>query len=313
MFICGCFESQSLLRLRLPEQPARLGDLYLRVARRQNGFIDRTAWFWQRAVDPPVNQVTTFCVCESGEVTGYVVLGRRWLDDGRPRTEIACREMMSATPAAGRRLWTLLADERSIGRSLVVTGPPAAADQLLFAEQAADIDWQVRWMLRILDVEAALTGRGYPTGREGQVVLDVEDDLVPRNGGRFALEVAGGHARVRRGGGSGGPVLLSVRALAALYTGHLTAEELAAAGVHLPGGDAPRKEGGDGSLFPGIGEDADAVELGFTHEIAELLEGGLGLPGVTDDEGGAQGQTRHLGPGALDQLANQAGAVSAAH
>lgn len=217
---------------RLPADPAAVsavvGDLYRRIARRTNGFIDRSPWFWQRSIAPRT-PVDAYCVREAGAVTGYLVLGRRWPGHGLPHWELSCREMLSETPAAERRLWTLLADERSLARSLLLTGPPSMTGLLGFLEQTAEVESQIAWMLRVVDVEAALAGRGFP-GRAGRVVLEVEDDLVARNRGRFALELDGGRARVQRTDEQG-QARLSIRGLAALYSGHHTAERLAAAGL----------------------------------------------------------------------------------
>jgi predicted acetyltransferase len=85
------------------------------------------------------------------------------------------------------------------------------------------------WMVRVLDVAAALEARGWPAGAAGTLHLEVEDDLFPENGGRFVLEVSDGVARVRRGGE--GRMRLHVRALAPLYTGFYRAEGLRAAGA----------------------------------------------------------------------------------
>jgi predicted acetyltransferase len=216
-----------------------LGDVYGRVARGENGFVDRTLWFWQRAIEPLHEEVAAFCVREAGAITGYAVLARRWETRARPHSDIVCREWLAETPAAASRLWTLFADERSLARSLLVTGPPAPPEQLVFAEQAADVDWQIRWMLRVLDVEAALAARGYADGVERRVALEVEDDRVARNRDRFSLEVAGGRASVVRGaGGAREAVRIGIRGLAALYSGYLSAEQLARAGMASGARDA---------------------------------------------------------------------------
>jgi predicted acetyltransferase len=228
---------------RVPPDPVAaavaLSEHYARAAQRENGLVDRTHWFWQRAVDPLNHQVTTFAVREEGAITGHVILSRRWFTQGAPHTELVCREMVAETATSARRLWTLLADERSLARSLLINGPPVAAEQLFFAEQTPEVDWQVRWMLRILNVEAALTGRGYLAGLEREVAFEVEDELVAENRGRFALAVAGGRGTVERGGaGRGGAVRLGIRALAALFTGYLGAEQLARAGMASGDADA---------------------------------------------------------------------------
>ena len=59
--------------------------------------------------------------------------------------------------------------------------------------------------------------------------MEVRDELLPENHGRFVLEVVGGEASVRRGGE--GRLALDVRALAPLYTGHLTAQDLRSVGL----------------------------------------------------------------------------------
>jgi len=216
-----------------------LGDVYGRIARGENGFVDRTPWFWQRVIEPLREETAAFCVREAGAVTGYAVLRRRWDTRGHPTIDLECREMLAETPAAARRLWTLMADERSLARALLVTGPPAPADQLALAEQAAEVEWQIRWMLRVLDVETALAGRGYAGGVERHVALEVDDDRIARNRDVFALEVSGGRGAVRRGAvGARGVVRIDIRGLAALYSGYLSAEQLARAGLASGPADA---------------------------------------------------------------------------
>lgn len=210
---------------------AVLGDVYGRVARRQNGFVDRTSWFWRRVVDPLGQSVSTYCVRESGAVTGYLTVGRTWDMRSDPHTNLTCRELLAETPGAARRLWTLLADERSLARTVVVTGPPAAPHHLLFPEQSFEVEWQLRWMLRILDVEAALLARGYADGVNRGVALQIDDDLIARNHDTFNMHVTGGRAHLRRGDSGISAVRISVRGLAALYSGYLSAEQLASVGL----------------------------------------------------------------------------------
>jgi predicted acetyltransferase len=90
-------------------------------------------------------------------------------------------------------------------------------------------------MLRIVDVIGALSARGYPAGVSAELQLDVRDELLPWNNGRFVLTVADRRASVRSGGA--GWVGLDVRDLAALYSGYLTPQELLAAGS-LAGSEA---------------------------------------------------------------------------
>jgi predicted acetyltransferase len=64
---------------------------------------------------------------------------------------------------------------------------------------------------------------------ETEVELDIADPLLPENGGRVVLSIAGGAADVRRGGS--GAVRIDVRGLAALYTGHASPQTLASLGL----------------------------------------------------------------------------------
>jgi predicted acetyltransferase len=206
----------------------RLGALHRRVCG-HDGSLDRTPWFWRRLVDPIGLSATTFCVSEDGHATGYVVIGREWQQGRHVNLEVRCRALVAETPRALARLWTLVASERSLGRDVVFIGPPTAAHPLYFPEQRSEVDFQIQWMLRLVDVEAALAGRGYPPGLTRAAAFEVTDDLLEQNRGRFALEVSGGRARVTRAG-SGAAVRLDVGAFASLFGGFASAEELARQG-----------------------------------------------------------------------------------
>ncbi len=229
---------------RLPSDTAavaeRLGPIYRRFARRQNGFVDRSEWFWRRQVDPLIGEPRViYAIREQGEVTGYATVRRRWQMGNHVFQDVLCRELVAETPGALRRLVTLLADDRSLGQALLINGPPSWVDAMLLVEQSAAVDYQLRWMLRILEVGAALEARGYPPGLTVTIGFEIEDDLVEANRGHLSLEVASGRARASRAAGAADRrVALDVRALAALFTGYLPAEELARAGLAAGSDDA---------------------------------------------------------------------------
>src|SRR5262249_25447711 len=85
----------------------------------------------------------------------------------------------------------------------------------------------------------ALTERGYIEGVTDELHLDVRDDLIPENQGRFVLSIAGGKGKVKRGGK--GRLRLDVRGLAPLYTGHMHPASLAVAGLLTGHADEIRK------------------------------------------------------------------------
>jgi predicted acetyltransferase len=209
----------------------QLGPLYTRFARRQNGFVDRTAWFWRRQVDPMSGEPRSiYAVRERGAITGYANVSRRWQTDGHMTQTVLCRELVAETPEALARLVTLMADDRSLATSVILSGPPAAVDQMLLLEQSAAVEYQLRFMLRLLDVAAAFEARGYPPGLSLSVAFEVEDELIAGNRGPVTLAVAEGRGHATRAAGPR-PIAIGIRALAALYSGYLSAEELARAGL----------------------------------------------------------------------------------
>ena len=76
------------------------------------------------------------------------------------------------------------------------------SDPLIYLadENRANIIDQSRWMLRIVDLPAALSRRGYCGSIDGELHLEIEDDVLPENAGRWLLRLAGGTATAERGG-----------------------------------------------------------------------------------------------------------------
>src|SRR5207253_2552448 len=85
------------------------------------------------------------------------------------------------------------------------------------------------WMLRIVNVPAALEARGYPVGVEAELHVQVRDPLLPQNQGRFILSVGDGRGRVQSGGK--GTLKLDIKGLGGLYSGHLTPYDLRVMGL----------------------------------------------------------------------------------
>jgi predicted acetyltransferase len=80
------------------------------------------------------------------------------------------------------------------------------------------------WLLRVVDVAKALEKRGYPSGLQAELHLEVQDDLIAENNGRFILSVSQGQGEVTRGGT--GELKLHIRELAPLYTSLFTPYQL---------------------------------------------------------------------------------------
>lgn len=223
----GDRDGAAIVRVGRDDTWADLVDLYERVAAGRPGYARRSPWHWGRLRQGSNRTNVAFRVRERGHTTGYAVLAQTPDPSGTNRYAVVVRDWCASTPVAVRRLWALLADHRSMAVAVRWSGPPADAMQLVLTDARVRVTRVERWMTRIVHARAALEARGYAT--DGALELDLHDDLLPRNAGRLVLQVTGGRATVRRGGR--GELSLDARGLAPLYTGYLSATELAATGA----------------------------------------------------------------------------------
>lgn len=212
----------------LPIQPIKPADnevlpkLYQQNAKVTNGHLERNQSLWQLIIEPPKAQETyAYLIGSPAQPEGYVIF---FQNQEANQSKIIIRDWVVLTEAAGRRLWTFMADHRSQIDQIQWRSSIVDPLSLLLPEQTANIVNSERWMLRVIDVVKALEKRGYPPQVEAQLHLDVRDDLIVENNGQFVLSVAGGGGEVTKGGN--GDFQCDIRALAPLYTGLFTAQQL---------------------------------------------------------------------------------------
>jgi predicted acetyltransferase len=238
------------LRLRLAEPAEVLPELakvYDAVLPSRPGFIARNqAWWASATYDPPGHRdgaTPLRCVLAEDDdgPRGYALYAGqdRWdHDTSLPGGVLSVREMVSADPAAGAQIWADLlgrdlTTEFSVWRRPVddpllyqLTDPRRARQRL------KDGLW-----LRIIDVPGALAGRRYSGPVD--VVLEVRDDLLSSNAGRWRLATAGGDASDAGRGlaascvpaSDPADVVLDVTELGAAYLGGTRIGALAGAGL----------------------------------------------------------------------------------
>jgi len=207
-----------------PAEYATIKQLYAQQAARSSAFIDRPEFYWNMILEPKEKIAYKFLVLRESVAEGYVVFFHATWND-----PLQVRDIVALTPAAGRRLLTLLADHRSMIEMARIPGAPNDPLLFLLAEQKQKVWWALDLMLRIVDIPSALGARGYPPGLAGELHFDVQDEMLPWNHGRFVLELADGRGQVRPGGQ--GRIRLHVRELAALYSGYMAPIELGRAGT----------------------------------------------------------------------------------
>lgn len=208
------------------EHRSAVRKLHAEVARHRGGYLDRGDYIWRRVETPRGQECDGYGVWSGNELEGYAFLTR--VSSELPYYELRLTDLCATTSRATRRLLKLLRDHATLAERALVHDAPSPAFLSLLSEQAYRIASVQLFMVRVIDARRALEQRGYGAGAQGTVHLSIRDELLPQNDGRLVLDVADGLGQVRRGGK--GTVELDVRALASLYTGHLSAEQLRALG-----------------------------------------------------------------------------------
>jgi predicted acetyltransferase len=200
-------------------------ELQQRHAQRHNGHLDRHAAIWQERLEVDNEPLYAYSI-GTNPPQGYVVFSQRRSSD---QSILQVRDWAVLSAEAGRSLLSFLADHRSQIDTVRWRGATIDPLLLLLPEQSAKQASNMTWMLRIVNVRSALAGRGYPTGLETELHLDLQDDCIAENNGKFVLSVANGKGSVSQGGR--GELKLDVRGLAPLYTGWFTPPQLQWAGL----------------------------------------------------------------------------------
>jgi predicted acetyltransferase len=156
-------------------------------------------------------------------------LSYRW---GDPRDSIRVGLLAAASASTARAFWLLLGSHGTMADQVRACLAPDDPIRWLTREPAAALREAWGWMLRLIDVPAAIEARGFPASVEASVQFELADDVLPANAGRWRLEVSDGGGKLVRIGpvrsASPGaadaaerdPVLrLGARGLAALYGG----------------------------------------------------------------------------------------------
>jgi predicted acetyltransferase len=223
--------------LRLDRPAARGADLarvYERARADRPGWSDRDERWWAyvladvKSLREGATERRVLLHEGPDGVDGYALYRTReeW-DAAGPRGEVRVDEVVTADPAAYLALWrTLLSID--LTRKLTFRG---AVDEPLLrlvneprrlGGRLSDALW-----VRLVDVPAALAARRYAT--DVDVVVEVTDELLPENSGRWRLVGGPGGASCTA---STAPAALAcdVRCLGELYLGGVGLAALAAAG-----------------------------------------------------------------------------------
>ena len=214
----------------IPNDAEILYELYPKQAGLVNGYLDRNSAIWKFVFKPYEEETFySYLIGSVEEPQGYIIFSQH-----RKRTEdgtillLRVKDWVVLTPAAARTFWSFLFSHRSRIDKIRWRGSVVDPLTLLLPEQTAKLKLSERWMLRIVDAVKALYERGYPLGVETELHLEIQDELIPENNGKFILFVAGGCGTVSKGGK--GELQLDIKTLASLYSGLYSPQQLQLAG-----------------------------------------------------------------------------------
>jgi predicted acetyltransferase len=225
------------LRTAGPDQ-AELAKVYEQAVAGRPGMLVRDdRWWYAALLDPAYRREGSTplrCVIAEDDAgpRGYALfsVSPAWGDDAVPAGTLHLRELIALDPAATAALWGDILNRDLVGEVRARLRP--ADDPLLYLlpdirrarVQLVDGLW-----IRLIDVPAALALRRY--ARAADIVIEVADDLVPSNAGRWRLRAdADGAASCERTGAAA-DIAAPVQALGGAYLGGTRLGALAGAGL----------------------------------------------------------------------------------
>jgi len=206
---------------------------------RWDGPLDRPDWFLSVEWDPGEAETPRFEYgwYEGDRLTGYVRYEAERRAGGWIRLRV--QEFIWTTLDALRGLLGFLGGQESQSSDVVfVHSALADVSPLLWLLREPHRNLEVQgflcWMQRIVNVEAAMTARGWPARAGGRVELEVTDPVTGVE--RMVVEVEAGSARVTPGGS--GAIRCATGTLSAWYSTALRAQDAVRLGLLEGGADA---------------------------------------------------------------------------
>ena len=245
-------------------QPAdlrgELGQVYDSALPHRPGMVARDERWWQSVLDDAELQRRGMsarkCLLAGDDAgpRGYALYRTKpdWDDDGLPYAGLSVRELIATDAEATAALWTDLLTRDLVGEVAARQRPvdDPLLDMLADRRRARPYLTDGLWV-RLIDVGAALCQRRYSCPAD--LVIEVTDDLLPANAGRWRLRCPGpgdGGTPSCERTGAPADIVLPVAALGAGYLGGTRLGSLAAAGLVTE-----RKEGAVARLSAAMSSD----------------------------------------------------------
>jgi predicted acetyltransferase len=223
------------------ELRAELAKVYDAAVPHRPGMMARDERWWQNTLDDAEfrrrGMSVQRCLLAGDDAgpRGYALYRTKpdWDADGLPYGSLSVRELIATDAAAAAALWGDLLTRDLIGEVAVRSRPvdDPLLDMLADRRRARPYLSDGLWV-RLIDVSAALRQRRYSCPAD--LVIEVTDDLLPANAGRWRLACPGpadGGTPSCERTGAAADIVLPVAALGAGYLGGTRLGALAAAGL----------------------------------------------------------------------------------
>ncbi len=204
------------------------------------GMIARDERWWQSILADPesgrrgMSPLRCLLAGDGSGPRGYALYRTQpgWDDDALPNGTLSVRELIATDTAATTALWADLLTRDLIGEVAARQRPvdDPLLDMLADRRRARAYLTDALW-IRLTDVPAALRARRY--ARPLDLVIEVTDELLPANAGRWRLQCPGPDAAAAtcERAKAAADITLPVAALGAGYLGGSRLGALAAAGL----------------------------------------------------------------------------------
>ena len=230
------------LRAAQPDElRTELATVYDSAVPRRPGMMARDKRWWQSVLADPesgrrgMSSLKCLLAADDSGPRGYALYRTKpdWDDDGLPFGSLSVGELMAADAAATAALWADLLTRDLIGEVVARQRPvdDPLLDMLADRRRARAYLTDGLW-IRLVDVPTALCSRRYCCAAD--VVLEVTDELLPANAGRWRLRCPApgdGAAASCERTKAAADIELPVAALGAGYLGGTRLTALAAAGL----------------------------------------------------------------------------------
>ncbi|RJL34588.1 GNAT family N-acetyltransferase [Bailinhaonella thermotolerans] len=135
-------------------------------------------------------------------------------------SDIDVDNLVAGSEATARALWSLVGSASSVAEHVHACVEPDDPALWLTRERDSEETRKVQsWMLRVIDLPAAVAARGFPAAVTADAVVTVTDPQRPANAGTWRLEIAGGSGLATPLPGDASAPALTVNGLSALYAG----------------------------------------------------------------------------------------------